>query len=123
MRRRQALVVGLAGLTAACTRPAPEPTPTVLQPTSVASPTAPAQPTAAPAAVPTAAATPLVPVTAANPTAVRAAETQVDLDIHLWNGDAEVQLDGRTIEPGHISVPRGPHQVAALVDGEVAALA
>jgi hypothetical protein len=47
----------------------------------------------------------------------------VGLDIQVWNGDADVQLDGRSIQPGHFSVPRGAHQVAALVDGEVAALA
>jgi len=50
-------------------------------------------------------------------------ESQVALDIRLWNGEAEVQLDGRTIKPGHLNVPRGAHQLAALVDGEVAALA
>jgi hypothetical protein len=47
----------------------------------------------------------------------------VALDVRLWNGSAEVQLDGRTIQPGQISVPRGHHQVAALVDGDVVALA
>jgi hypothetical protein len=45
------------------------------------------------------------------------------LDVRLWNGEAEVQLDGRTIAPGHFSVSPGVHQVAALVDGDVAAIA
>ena len=40
----------------------------------------------------------------------------------MWNGSAEVQLDGRTIEPA-ASARRGPHQVAALVDGDVVAIA
>ncbi len=41
----------------------------------------------------------------------------------MWNGTAEVQLDGRTIAPGRLSVDRGPHQLAALVDDQVVALA
>src|SRR5713226_9013275 len=96
MRRRHALVVGLAGLTAACARTS----------------TAPATPlaTAAPTASVSATATPV-------------RDNQVGLDVRLWNGEAEVQIDGRTIQPGHLSVPRGKHQLAALVDGEVAALA
>jgi hypothetical protein len=57
------------------------------------------------------------------PTPSPAPENQVALDVRLWNGDAEVQLDGRTIQPGRVNTPRGPHQLAALVDGEVAALA
>ena len=48
---------------------------------------------------------------------------QIALDIQLWNGAAEVQLDGRTVSPGRVMAERGPHQAAALVDGEVAALA
>jgi hypothetical protein len=50
-------------------------------------------------------------------------DSQVALDVRLWNGEAEVQLDGRTIQPGRVNTPRGAHQLAALVDGEVAALA
>jgi len=41
----------------------------------------------------------------------------------LWNGVAEVQVDGRTVEPGTLQVPPGQHQVAALVDGDVVAIA
>jgi hypothetical protein len=41
----------------------------------------------------------------------------------LWNGTAEVQMDGRTIEPGQLMVDHGPHQLAALVNGEVVSLA
>jgi Protein of unknown function (DUF3048) N-terminal domain/Protein of unknown function (DUF3048) C-terminal domain len=48
---------------------------------------------------------------------------QVALDVRLWNGTAEVQVDGRTIAPGQVMVDRGPHQLAALVDGDVVALA
>ncbi len=47
----------------------------------------------------------------------------VAVDVRLWNGSAEVQLDGRTIEPGHFEVAAGKHQAAALVDGQVAAIA
>ena len=43
--------------------------------------------------------------------------------MRLVNGTAEVQLDGRTIQPGHITVAPGKHQLAALVDGDVVALA
>ena len=45
------------------------------------------------------------------------------LDVRLWNGSAEVQVDGRTVEPGTLLVSSGPHQVAALVDGDVVAIA
>jgi Protein of unknown function (DUF3048) N-terminal domain/Protein of unknown function (DUF3048) C-terminal domain len=49
---------------------------------------------------------------------------QVALDIRLLNGDAEVQLDGRTVEPGQHLVDSGAkHQAAALVDGQVVATA
>src|SRR6266849_11093693 len=119
MRRRHALVVGLAGLTAACARTSSAPA-TVVPPTPVPARTPPSQPAAAAAplatALPTATSTPAL-------TATPVAETQIALDVHLWNGEAEVQLDGRTIQPGRLSVPRGAHQLAALVDGEVAALA
>jgi hypothetical protein len=43
------------------------------------------------------------------------------LEVHLWNGSAEIHLDGATVEAGQaVEVEPGPHQVAALVDGEVA---
>ncbi|MCA1644546.1 MAG: DUF3048 domain-containing protein [Chloroflexi bacterium] len=126
MRRWRALVLGLAGLTAACAAPpalptsAPQPPATtpapVVKPTTGAAPLATVRPTDAPRAP---VLTPTAPTT--TPTPVVASE--VGLDIRLWNGDAEVQLDGRTIEPGHLEVPRGRHQLAALVDGEIAALA
>jgi len=45
------------------------------------------------------------------------------IEVRLWNGSAEVQLDGRTVEPGTLGVSAGPHQVAALVDGDVVAIA
>lgn len=47
----------------------------------------------------------------------------VALDVRLWNGSAEVQLDDRAINPGPINVPPGHHQLAALVDDQVVALA
>lgn len=43
------------------------------------------------------------------------------LDVRVWNGEAEIQLDGRTIQPGVQKVARGAHAVAALVEGEVVA--
>jgi len=68
------------------------------------------------------------PVPAA--TAVTAATSTPDtnagqrtLDVRLWNGSAELQLDGRTIEPGQVRISAGPHQVAALVDEDVVAIA
>ena len=48
---------------------------------------------------------------------------RVALDVHLWNGTAEVQIDGRAISPGQITVERGHHQLAALVNGDVVSLA
>jgi Protein of unknown function (DUF3048) N-terminal domain/Protein of unknown function (DUF3048) C-terminal domain len=57
---------------------------------------------------------------AQTPTADKGERT---LDVRLWNGSAEVQLDGRTIEPGTLYVSAGPHQLAALVDGDVIAVA
>src|SRR6266849_3181764 len=119
MRRRHALVVGLAGLTAACARTSSAPA-TVVPPTPLPARTPSPQPLAA--ATPLATALPTATSIPA-PTATPVAETQIALDVRLWNGEAEVQLDGRTIQPGHLSVPRGVHQLAALVDGEVAALA
>jgi hypothetical protein len=40
----------------------------------------------------------------------------------LWNGEAEVHLDGRMIQPGRHQVPEGTHEIAALVDGDIAAI-
>src|SRR5579859_5665563 len=123
MRRRQALVVGLAGLSAACARPAAAPVATVPpQPRPVAPPSPVAAPTSPVASAPTstvAVPTQPVPMPSATPTAPVVAEREVQLDIRIWNGEAELQLDGRTIQPGHFSVPPGPHQVAALVGGPV----
>jgi hypothetical protein len=45
------------------------------------------------------------------------------VNVRLWNGEAEIQLDGRTIQPGEQQLARGDHQLAALVDGDVVALA
>src|SRR5216683_6705259 len=117
MRRRHALVVGLAGLTAACARTSTAPA-TPIPPTPLPARTPTPQPAAA--ATPLATAAPTASVSA---TATPVRDTQVGLDVRLWNGEAEVQIDGRTIQPGHLSVARGEHQLAALVDGEVAALA
>lgn len=122
MPRRRALLVGLAGcvqvelLLSACAGPirsatgavqvatVPPPVPT---PTTAVVPT-PARPTPAPAPTPT-------------PTLVVPA--QVALDVSVWNGSAQLQLDGSSIEPGQVHVARGAHQLAALVDGEVVAVA
>jgi hypothetical protein len=121
MRRRLVLVVGLAGLGAACTRPATSPA-TSIPPTPVPARTPAPQPAATTTPLATAAPRPPLATPSVVPTPSPVAESQVGLDVRLWNGEAEVQLDGRTIQPGHLSVPRGVHQLAALVDGEVAAL-
>jgi hypothetical protein len=71
--------------------------------------------TATPAA--TAAATPAPPQATPTP------QAKVNLDVRLWNGSAEVQIDGRTITPGQLVVDRGKHQLAALVNGDVVSLA
>jgi len=42
--------------------------------------------------------------------------------VRLWNGTAEVQLDGRTVQPGPLAVSAEKHQAAALIDGEVVAI-
>ncbi|HET6316841.1 MAG TPA: DUF3048 domain-containing protein [Chloroflexota bacterium] len=114
MLRRRAIVVGLAGLVTACAGPAPAPTapPAVAPATptpvpSTAAATQPPKPTNVP---PT-----LVPTVA--PTAT--SEPHVALDVRLWNGSAEVHLDGRTIQPGQQMVEPGVHHLAALLDGEV----
>lgn len=123
------LATGLAACAAGCARLAAPPAPT-----STAIPTPPAQPSpTAAAATPTLAATaapsPTAAATAqpagAPPTATAAPTppSQVALDIRLWNGSAELQLDGRSSTPGVQMVDRGPHQAAALVDGQVVAIA
>src|SRR6266852_5475087 len=117
MVRRRALVVGLAGFIAACSGPAPAsrteaPAP---QPTSTPKPTS-VPPTASPASVST-------PAPMATSAATPTPQAQVNLEVRLWNGSAEVQIDGRTIEPGQQTVDRGRHQLVALVDGEVVSLA
>src|SRR6266851_1345264 len=122
MRRRHALVVGLAGLTAACARSASAPA-TAVPSTPLPARTPAPQPAAASTPLTTVAPTAPISTPTAVPTPSPVPENQVALDVRLWNGEAEVQVDGRTIQPGHLSVPRGAHQLAALVDGEVAALA
>jgi hypothetical protein len=121
--RRRALVVGLAGLMAACAGPnAPPATPTP-EPVRTSPPLMPTVPPATPTSPPARPATPTPappPPTPPAPTPTPA--EQVALEVRLWNGSAEVQLDGRTIEPGRVMVSRGEHQAAALVDGEVAAI-
>ncbi len=121
MRRRRAIVVGAAGLLSACSGP-PPPAPT---PAPTAAPTSPpALATVPPRPIPTSGgpasppATPTAPPPAV-PTVTPAA--QVALDVRLWNGSAEVHLDGRTIEPGRVMVEPAVHHVAALVDGDVVA--
>ena len=95
MRRRHALVVGLAGLTAACARSSSAP-PTAVPPTPLPARTPSLQSVAA--ATPLTTVAPTAPVATATVAATPspAPESQVALDVHLWNGDAEVQLeDGR----------------------------
>ncbi|HEX8967002.1 MAG TPA: DUF3048 domain-containing protein [Chloroflexota bacterium] len=46
----------------------------------------------------------------------------MNLDLRVWNGSAELQLDGRSVEPGPITVDAGPHQAAALVEDDVVAI-
>ena len=87
--------------------------PTV-RPVATSAPTA-ASATSAPTAVPR------PPTSTPEPTP--APSDQVALDVRLWNGSAEVQIDGRSVQPGQMMVPRGQHQLAALVDGDVVALA
>ena len=73
--------------------------------------------TAAPTPSPRAATPAPAPQPSSTPTG------QIALDIRLWNGTAEVQLDGRTVAPGQVMADPGPHQAAALVNGDVEALA
>jgi Protein of unknown function (DUF3048) N-terminal domain/Protein of unknown function (DUF3048) C-terminal domain len=123
--RRRALVVGLAGLMAACAGPnAPQATPTP-EPVRTSPPLMPTVPPATPTSPPARPATPTPappPPTPTPPAPTATPADQVSLDVRLWNGSAEVQLDGRTVEPGQVMVSRGEHQAAALVDGEVVAI-
>ena len=129
--RRRALVVGVAGLMAACVGPRP-PAPTATpQPVGTSPPLMPTvpPPTATPApATPTPAPAEATPAPSQptavppQPTATPPAAEQVALDVRLWNGSADVQLDGRSVPPGRVTVPPGEHQAAALVDGEVVAI-
>src|SRR5579859_3738391 len=105
MRRRRALVVGLAGLTTACAGPTAAP---VLTAQPAASPTPAPRPTPVATAQPIGVPTP-VPAPTPVPTATPVVDPSVALEVRLWNGAAEVQIDGRTIEPGQLRVPRGPH--------------
>ena len=98
MLRRRALVVGLAGLMAACAGPNPSggpstPTPQPVRttppllptvPPPTAAPTQPPSPTQPPAVAPTAA--PAPPQPTPSPAAL---DDQVALNIRLWNGSAE----------------------------------
>jgi hypothetical protein len=127
MLRRRALVVGLAGLMAACAGPAPPPATPTPRPVGTSPPLMPtvppaATPTPPPAPTATQPPRPTPPPATPQPTPTPAATDQIALDIRLWNGSAEVQLDGRTVQPGEIMVPRGEHQAAALVDGDVVAV-
>jgi len=47
----------------------------------------------------------------------------VGLEVRLWNGAAEIHLDGRTVEPGKLLVEPGVHHVAALINGDVVSTA
>jgi Protein of unknown function (DUF3048) N-terminal domain/Protein of unknown function (DUF3048) C-terminal domain len=131
LSRRRALVVGLAGLMTACAGPqpaAPTPSPQLvgtappLLPTvrAVATPTPP--PATPPATPPPPSPTPTVAPAQPSPTPTVASD-QVAVAVRLWNGSAEVQLDGRTVQPGNFMLPRGQHQAAALVDGDVVSIA
>src|SRR5947209_14943194 len=108
MVRRRALVVGLAGLMAACAGPNPgggpsTPTPQPVRTSPPLLPTVPpptAAPTPPPAPSPTPAPAPPPPPPPPPPTPTPAASDQVALNIRLWNGSAEVQLDGQTVQPG-----------------------
>jgi Protein of unknown function (DUF3048) N-terminal domain/Protein of unknown function (DUF3048) C-terminal domain len=137
---RRALVAGLASFFTACAGPTIVPsagtsqpgdtsrtpgsaaTPTATTPQAAATATPTVQPTSTPALTaqpPTA----TLPPTPPTPTATATLSPQTEIDLRLWNGSAEVQLDGRTVEPGHFVLDRGPHQAAALVDDRVVALA
>src|SRR5262249_33130422 len=111
--QRRTLLISLAGLISACAGPSSSPAPP--SPTAASAPTS--NPTPAPIIVPPPT---LVPTTV--PTAPPATATptpRMALDVRLWNGTAEVQLDGRTIEPGRQVIEPGVHHLAALVDGDV----
>jgi hypothetical protein len=136
MLRRRALVIGLATFMTSCAGPRSGSPAAGAPPPGTPTPP-PARPTVATAATGTAIPVPRAAPTAATPAlATPSADTSVaatpnpsptadiSLDVRLWNGEAEVQLDGRTIQPGHIVAPAAAkHQLAALVDGDVVALA
>jgi hypothetical protein len=83
-------------------------------------PPLPAPPTSAPtASSPTATA----PVATAAPQATPGPADEIAVDVRLWNGEATIQIDGQTVSPGPRRLSAGPHQAAALVDGEVVSLA
>jgi hypothetical protein len=133
MLSRRAVVLGLAtsfaAVAAGCARPGATPaTPAASTTPPPPTPTQPlaATPTTAAAASPTAAASPAVAASPSPPLVALPTPTAVDqvtLDIRLWNGAADVQLDGRALDPGEVVVNRGRHQAAALVDGQVVAVA
>jgi hypothetical protein len=122
--------IGLGLLLVACAPPAAAPTPprpTAVAPGLTAAPTPPGT-TATAAATSTAAASQLTPLpSATQPTATPPAPARLSpaqqtfLDIHVWNGSAEVQVDGQTVQPGRVPVQIGQHHVAALVDGQLVA--
>ena len=111
-RAAWAAVVALVLVALGCRPPGQAtPTPTVA-PTATPPPTP--SPTPEPTATPTPEPTPL-------PTATPVPLAR--LEVHLWNGSAEIHLDGTTVEPGvAVEVEPGPHPVAALVNGEVAVI-
>ncbi|HYY88485.1 MAG TPA: DUF3048 domain-containing protein [Chloroflexota bacterium] len=41
------------------------------------------------------------------------------LDARLWNGTADLQLDGQPVSPGVLDVLPGPHEVSAMLNGLV----
>lgn len=51
------------------------------------------------------------------------AASEIELDVRLLNGPAEIQLDGRPVAAGLQHVAPGPHALAAVVDDEVVASA
>jgi hypothetical protein len=104
------------------TRGLPRATPTVPAPTPATPVPTPA--TAVPTPPPTLPVVPTATPVPAQPSPTPEPPAQIELDIRLWNGAAELQLDGRSIQPGKINVSQAEHhQAAALVDGEVVAVA
>jgi hypothetical protein len=108
----KAVLLSLTLLAAACTAP-PSPTPT---PSAT-----PLPPTAVPTETPSPTSVPATPTPAPTATPI----PQVAVDIRLFNalGPTEVQVDGRTVQPGRVMVSPGRHQVAAVADDTIVALA